>query len=117
MPTRVWRPGDYRVCPSCGARHKVQDLRCAHCNTVLAGAPVRHADSAAMVTTAARSSRLLRAMLAAGVVIALAAGLWVRSLFRGASLQDTAVEASTAASLPALTPAPTWTPPVLTYPP
>ena len=83
MPTQVWRPGDYRVCPRCLARHKVQDLRCTHCNTVLAGAAVRHAAAPVVAGGAARTGRGLRAVLAVGLVLALAAGLWVRSLFRG----------------------------------
>jgi hypothetical protein len=116
MPTEVWRPGDYRVCPSCSARHKVQDLRCWRCNTVLAGAPVRHAAPAAVAVTAARASRGLRAVLAIGVVVALAAGLWVRSMFRGAQLEDS-VEASSATLPAAPAPDPAWTPPVLSYPP
>jgi hypothetical protein len=116
MPTQVWRPGDYRVCPSCGSRHKVQDLRCSHCNTVLAGTPVRHAATPTVVATAARSGRGLRAVLAVGLVLALAAGLWVRSLFRGAALQD-AVEASSVTPAPIPAAEPSFTPPVLSYPP
>ena len=42
MATEV-RPGDYRVCPKCGTRHKVHDLRCTKCQGVLAGTPVHHA--------------------------------------------------------------------------
>jgi hypothetical protein len=58
----------------------------------------------------------MRAMLAVTVVIALAAGLWIRSLFRGAPIQDS-VEASSATLAAAPAPPPTWTPPVLSYPP
>jgi hypothetical protein len=116
MPTQVWRPGDYRVCPSCATRHKVQDLRCAHCNTVLAGAPVRHAAAPATAAAAVRSGRGLRAVLVVGIVLALGAGLWIRSLFRGAALQD-AVEASSRTAAPVPVAAPSWTPPDLSYPP
>lgn len=117
MPTQVWRAGDYRVCPKCKARHKVQDLRCAQCHTVLAGTPVRHAAPTRVEAAAVpRVGRGLRALLAVGLVIALGAGLWVRSLFRGASLQDS-VEASSATVPPAPAPQPTWTPPALSYPP
>jgi hypothetical protein len=115
MPTEVWRAGDYRVCPSCGTRHKVQDLRCSRCHTVLAGTPVKHSEPARVVPVAA-PSRGLRALVAVGVVVALAAGLWVRSLFRGASLNDS-VEASSSAAAEAPAPQPTWTPPALSYPP
>lgn len=116
MPTEVWRPGDYRVCPSCGARHKVQDLRCTRCHAVLAGTPVRHGAPTTVAVTTARSGRGLRAVLAVGLVIALAAGLWVRSMFRGAQLEDS-VEASSATTLAVRAPEPTWTPPILSYPP
>ncbi|HYU42770.1 MAG TPA: hypothetical protein VEQ84_11535 [Vicinamibacteria bacterium] len=58
----------------------------------------------------------MRAMLAIAVVVALAAGLWIRSLFRGAPIQDS-VEASSATLAAASAPPPTWTPPVLSYPP
>ena len=116
MPTEVWRAGDYRVCPKCKARNKVQDLRCAQCHTVLAGTPVRHAAPRLEPAAAARSSRAMRALLAVGVVVALGAGLWVRSLFRGAPLQDS-VEASSVTVPPAPAPQPTWTPPALSYPP
>jgi hypothetical protein len=118
MPTQVWRPADYRICPKCNTRHKVQDLRCAHCQTVLAGTRVRHAAPTRLEagTTTPRTSRGLRALLAVGLVIALGAGLWVRSLFRGASIQDS-VEASSLTSPVAPAPQPTWTPPALSYPP
>ena len=115
MPMQVWRAGDYRTCPSCGTRHKVQDLRCSRCHTVLAGAPVRHSQPARVVPIAA-PSRGMRALVVAGVVVALASGLWVRSLFRGAALNDS-VEASTVAVPEAPAPQPTWTPPALSYPP
>ncbi len=114
MPTQVWRGGDYRVCPKCKARHKVQDLHCAQCHTVLAGTPVRHAAPTHIET--ATTGRALRALLAVGLVIALGAGLWVRSLFRDAPLQDS-VEASSVTVPPAPAPPPTWTPPALSYPP
>ena len=114
MPTQVWRPGDYRVCPRCLARHKVQDLRCTHCNAVLAGVPVRHAAAPASAAPA-RTGRGLRIALAVGVLIALASGLWVRSLFRGAAIEDNAVQAANpAAPLPVAQPS--FTPPVLNYP-
>ena len=116
MPTQVWRAGDYRVCPKCKARHKVQDLRCAQCQTVLAGTPVKHAAPRLEPSAAARYSRAMRALLAVCLVIALGAGLWVRSLFRGAPLQDS-VEASSVTVPPAPAAQPTWTPPALSYPP
>src|SRR4029450_2920387 len=115
MPPQVWRAGDYRICPSCGTRHKVQDLRCSRCHTVLAGAPVKHA-APARVVPIAPPSRGMRALVAVGVALALAAGLWVRSLFRGAALNDS-VQASTGALPEAPIPQPTWTPPARSYRP
>ena len=105
MPTQVWRAGDYRVCPSCGTRHKVQDLRCERCHTILAGTPVQHSAPARIAAPAARPGRGMRAFLAVAVVVALGAGLWVRSLFRGAPLQDS-VEASSVTVPPAPAPEP-----------
>jgi hypothetical protein len=116
MPTEVWRPGDYRVCPTCGARHKIQDIKCARCKTVLVGTRVHHAAPVPVTVAAARSSRSLRAVGAVGLVVALGAGLWVRSVFRDAALQDTVEASSTAAAMPRA-PEPTWQPPVLSYPP
>ena len=116
MPTQYWHSGDYRVCPSCGARHKVQDLRCGRCSTVLAGTPVLHSGPTTVATTAARAGRGTRALLAVVVVVALACGLWVRSLFRGAPVQDS-VEASSVTAPVAPAPQPTWAPPALSYPP
>jgi cell division septum initiation protein DivIVA len=51
-----------------------------------------------------------------GLLIAAGAGLWVRSLFRGAAVQD-GVQAAGVAPAPAPAAQPTWTPPVLSYPP
>ena len=112
------RPGDYRICPSCGARHKVQDLRCAQCDAVLAGTPVRHAAPAPTATAASRSGRSgLRVVLAAAVLIALGAGFLVRSLFRGAQVQQSVQAATPVAAAASPAPPQSWTPPVLNYPP
>jgi hypothetical protein len=116
MPTEVWRPGDFRICPKCKSRHKVQDVKCMRCGTVLVGTPLHHAAPVAVATSSPRSSTPMRVLLVAGLLLAAGAGLWVRSLFRGAAVQDSVQAASAlAASLPA--PPPTWTPPVLSYPP
>ncbi|HUG53405.1 MAG TPA: hypothetical protein VMR21_07385 [Vicinamibacteria bacterium] len=116
MPIEVWRLGDYRVCPTCNARHKVQDIQCARCKTVLAGTRVHHAASAPVSVAGHRSSHGPRLLVVAGALVALGAGLWVRSVFRGAEIQDTVVAANT--DTPAPRPAEsTWQPPVLSYPP
>jgi len=116
MPTEVWRPGDFRVCPECGSRHKVQDIKCSRCGTVLVGAPIHHATAVAVATSSTRSSPALRALLVAGLLVAAGAGLWVRSVFRGAAVQGS-VQAANASAPPAPAAQPTWTPPVLSYPP
>lgn len=114
--SREIRPGDYRICPSCGARHKVQDLRCAQCQAVLAGTPVLHATPVTIRPAgSAPSGRGLRAVLAVGLVVALGAGFLVWNLFRGAHLQQTVQAATPAASATAAPAA--FTPPVLNYPP
>jgi hypothetical protein len=77
---------------------------------------VQHAEPAGIATAAARTGRGMRALLAVAVVVALACGLWVRSLFRGAPVQDS-VEASSVTMPAAPAPQPTWTPPALSYPP
>jgi len=104
MPTELWRPGDYRLCPSCRTRHKVQDIKCATCGTVLVGRPVQHAAAAAVAVAGGRPNSTVRVLLAVGLLLALGAGLWMRSLFRGASLQQSVEASGTAAVAP--TPAP-----------
>src|SRR5438045_2562485 len=117
MVTEV-RPGDYRVCPKCGTRHKVQDLRCTKCQGVLAGTPVHHAFVMPATPATARASRALRIVLVLGLVIAVGAGLWMRSLFRGAQLEESVQAANaTAAPVTEPQPQPSWSPPVLQYPP
>ena len=115
----IYRPGDFRICPSCGARHKVQDLRCSRCTTSLVGAPIRHAAPIRPRTVGATSSRTVRALMVAGVVLALAAGLWVRSVFKGAALEQSVAAAPRPSDGPPAAPpiaAPDWTPPSLSYP-
>lgn len=115
----IFRPGDFRVCPSCGARHKIQDLACSRCSASLVGAPVRHAVPVRTRTAGATSNRTLRGVMAAGLVVALGAGLWVRSVFRGAALEQSVSAAQRPSDEPPAAPpaaTPDWTPPSLSYP-
>jgi hypothetical protein len=71
--------GDFRICPSCASRNKAAYKYCVRCSAEL--------DAATAVTTAAGpagpgSPRMMRFVLAAGVIAAIAAGLIVRTVFR-----------------------------------
>jgi len=74
------RAGDFRICPSCGARNKAAYLYCVRCSAQLdaAAADAGLASSAAP----AGSPRVMRFVLAAGVMAASAVGLIVRTVFR-----------------------------------
>lgn len=114
MSPQSSRPGGYRVCPSCGARHKPDVTSCATCGASLASTSVWHADPPTLGTTAStKQARVIRGLVAVGVLAAVGAGLWVRSVFRGAALQQPAraeVRADARAAEP------DWTPPALPYP-
>lgn len=73
------RAGDFRICPSCGSRNKAAHSYCVRCSTDL-----RAAATATSAAGWARqgSPRLMRFLLAAGVIAALAVGLIVRTVFR-----------------------------------
>ena len=74
------RAGDFRICPSCGSRNKAAYNYCVRCSAELDAA----AADAGLAAGAARSGspRLMRFMLAAGVIAAIAVGLVVRTVFR-----------------------------------
>jgi len=115
----IYRSGDFRLCPSCGARHKVQDPACSRCSTSLVGAPVRRSAPLRLRTAGATSNRTLRGVMVTGLVLALGAGLWVRSVFRGAALEQSVSAAQRPSDGPPAAPpaaAPDWTPPSLNYP-
>lgn len=114
----IYRSGDFRVCPSCGARHKVQDLACSRCSASLVGAPVRRATPLRIRTAGAPSNLTMRGVMVAGLVLALGAGLWVRSVFRGAALEQSVSAAVRPSDGPPAAPAAAadWTPPALNYP-
>jgi hypothetical protein len=74
------RAGDFRICPSCGSRNKAAYLYCVRCSAQLDAA----AADAGLASGAAPagSPRMMRLVLAAGVIAAIAAGLIVRTVFR-----------------------------------
>jgi hypothetical protein len=118
MSSQSSRPGGYRICSSCGARHKPHVMLCATCGASLASTSVWHAGPATLRTTApTMQARVIRALVAGGVLAAIGAGFWVRSVFRGAALEQTArseVRADVRADVPPAEP--NWTPPALAYP-
>ncbi len=105
------RAGELRICPACGSRNKATHRFCVRCSGAMdaleAGSP-RLANR-----PASGNPRILRFLLAAGMVAALGAGLLVRSML--AEVPDEsevrADSAGTAVAAPA--PAPPvsgWTP-------
>jgi hypothetical protein len=72
--------GDFRVCPSCGSRNKAAHRYCVRCSAPL-HAPATAAPGAARAARPG-STRMMRFVLAAGVVAAIAVGLIVRTVFR-----------------------------------
>ena len=72
------RAGDFRVCGYCGSRNKSAHTYCVRCaaplDATVAGVPRVAAD------TGTRNSRLMRFLLAGGVLAAIGAGLMVRSM-------------------------------------
>ena len=74
------KPGDFRICPSCGSRNKAAYNYCVRCSAKLDEAAT---GAEPLVYTALPDNRrMMRFLLAAGVIAALAAGLVVRTVFR-----------------------------------
>jgi hypothetical protein len=73
------RAGDFRICPSCGSRNKAAYNYCVRCSAELDAAAAME-----RVAGPARSgnTRVMRFVLAGGVIAALAVGLAVRTVFR-----------------------------------
>ena len=85
------RAGDFRICPSCGSRNKAAYKYCVRCSAELdaAAADVRRAAG----SMPSGNPRLMRFLLAAGVIAAVAAGLVVRTVFRATlEVQDISEE-------------------------
>ena len=74
------RAGDFRICPSCGSRNKAAHNYCVRCSAELDAAATGAAPAA--ITARPGNTRMMRFLLAAGVVAAIAAGLIVRTVFR-----------------------------------
>jgi len=107
------RAGDFRICLSCGSRNKAAYNYCVRCSAELdvAAADVRPAAGGAQ----SGNPRLMRFLLAAGVIAAIAAGLVVRTVFRATlEVQDISedVRADTARTILAPPPPPVsgWVP-------
>jgi hypothetical protein len=76
------RAGDFRICPSCASRNKAAYKYCVRCSAEM--------DAARAITPAAGAARhgnprLMRFLLAAGVIAAIAVGLIVRTVIRATS--------------------------------
>src|SRR5688572_24445040 len=74
------RAGDFRICPSCGSRNKAAYNYCVRCSVELDAAAADVGRTAG--GTPSGNPRLMRFLLAAGVIAAIAAGLVVRTVFR-----------------------------------
>lgn len=107
------RAGDFRVCPSCGSRNKAAHNYCVRCSASLraaAAAPVRSAGVAR-----ARGRPMMRFVLAAGVIAAIAVGLIVRTVFRATSevsalSEDVRADSARTVSAPPPPPVSGWYP-------
>jgi hypothetical protein len=74
------KAGDFRICPSCGSRNKAAYNYCVRCSAELDATATGAAPAA--ITTPTGNPRMMRFLLAAGVMAAIAAGLIVRTVFR-----------------------------------
>ena len=74
------RAGQFRVCGYCGSRTKSGHVYCVRCSAPLDAAVTGY--PGATGPTRPRNARLVRFVLAAGVLAALAVGLMVRSVFK-----------------------------------
>jgi Flp pilus assembly protein TadD len=97
------RTGEFRICPRCQARNKVTQPHCVQCGRSLFSIPLSRAPAESEQAAAARAARgqsWTRWVMVAGVLLAMASGLFVRGTFRGASLEPMADE-TVSASEPA----------------
>jgi Flp pilus assembly protein TadD len=98
------RTGEFRICPQCQARNKATQPSCVQCGRALFGIPLSRAQpvpAEAAAAHAAMGASWTRWAMAAGVLIALAFGLFVRGTFRGAELEPMAAGETVSASGPA----------------
>src|SRR5687767_10803716 len=72
------RPGDFRICPSCGSRNQAAYNFCVRCSTEMDAAATAAPQMAN--SPASGNPRLMRYLLAGGVLAAIGAGLVVRSM-------------------------------------
>ena len=105
------RAGDFRICPSCGSRNKAAFNFCVRCSEAM-DATGTAAPRLANVP-APGNPRVMRFILAGGVVAAVAALLVVRSMLAEVPdvTEDVRADSATAAEAPAPPPPVSgWTP-------
>lgn len=98
------RTGEFRICPRCEARNKTSQPNCVQCGRALFGIPLSRAQPLPAEGAAARAAAgrsLTRWGMVAGVLLAVAFGLFVRGTFRGAALEPMANDETVSASGPA----------------
>ena len=81
------RAGEFRICPSCGSRNKAAHQFCVRCSASLHAAP---ATVPAAGAGRSGNTRMMRFLLAAGVIAAIGVGLIVHTVFR-ATLEVTPI--------------------------
>jgi hypothetical protein len=92
------KPGEVRICPSCGTRNKARMARCAACAEALGTIPPQARAAVWRPMPPSRMPRGTRIALAVGTVLALLTGLYLRQTFRasldlGEVRADSTVEA------------------------
>jgi len=98
------RTGEFRICPQCQARNKTTQPNCVQCGRALFGIPLSRAQPVPAEAAAARAAMgtsWTRWVMVAGVLLAVAFGLFVRGTFRGAALDPMAAHETVSASEPA----------------
>jgi len=95
------RTGEFRICPQCQARNKTTQPNCVQCGRALFGIPLSRAQPVPAEAAAARAAAgtsWTRWVTVAGVLLAVAFGLFVRGTFRGAALDPMAADETVSAS-------------------
>jgi tetratricopeptide (TPR) repeat protein len=98
------RTGEFRICPRCQARNKATQPHCVQCGRSLFSIPLTREQPMppeAAAADAAMGASWTRWVMVAGVLLAVAFGLFVRGTFRGATLEPMAAGETVSASEPA----------------
>ena len=105
--------GAFRICPTCGSRNKASHNYCVRCSASLHATT---ASAAAATRAARRAGRpMMRFVLAAGVMAAIAVGLILHTVFRATSevsalSEDVRADSARTVSAPAPPPVSGWYP-------